>query len=533
MIFSSRINSSSGASSWRLLTARPYLAISRISDAGKNRTSLDAGCVQNHPSIFRLFGFTKGRTAVPIAAASCKPIIGILSSVEDSFSIKHTIANISNSLKLAIHKTRHIIKNMKKLLYGLCLLLCIPVAHVNATPNSMLITEIQTESALSATEEYITIANNSSQEIDITGWRLAYVTATAATLESPSRTIPLSGLVGPSETASATTATVIGKQDARWTFASTLSASGGHVLLQKKLVSGMYETVDIVGWGSALHAESAPAEAVSKGQVYARRTQDGVYVDTENNKEDFSVDVPVAIDAGSGNTVVAIEITELMPDPVAPLSDANDEYIELYNPTNQPALLSGLKLQTGTTYSYTYAFAAEVIPANSYLVLYASTTNVSLSNSGGKARIIDASGTTLNEVSAYGKAEAGKSWSLISGAWEWAEPSPMAEATIVAIAGTQTSTKTTGGTKSTKSSKSTTSKSASTGANKKEASTPFAAYSAPPQDGAIAPVNPLILAGVGVFAVGYMIYEYKNDILFRVKQRHRNRILRKAARSKA
>jgi hypothetical protein len=408
------------------------------------------------------------------------------------------------------------------------------MAHAHAAPNSVLLSEIQTESLQSATDEFITIVNNTASSVDLTGWRLAYVTASATTLDTPSRTIALSGMLLPNETATASTASVVGKQDTRWTFASTLSASGGHVLLQTKLANGSYETVDIVGWGSALLAETAPVEVVSAGKTYIRNKTDSLYTDTDNNKEDFTLPALVIESATSANASQQfVIITELLPDPVSPLTDANDEYVELFNPTSAPVSLGGAKIQTGNTYSYSYTFSGEVVPANGYLVLYASTTNLSLSNSGGRARLVDANGVVLYEVTAYSKAEAGKSWSLFGDAWEWSEPSPMAEATTAAVAGAQASAKTPASTKSTKSSKSASSTSGSAKTAKKDTSTPFAAYAAPPQDGAIAPVNPLILAGVGVFAVGYMVYEYKNDILFRIKQRHRNRILRKAARSKA
>ena len=52
----------------------------------------------------------------------------------------------------------------------------------------------------------------------------------------------------------------------------------------------------------------------------------------------------------------APQISELLPNPAGTGNDATDEFIELYNPNDQPFDLSGFVLQTGLTTPATTPF---------------------------------------------------------------------------------------------------------------------------------------------------------------------------------
>ncbi|HEX8820379.1 MAG TPA: lamin tail domain-containing protein, partial [Archangium sp.] len=135
--------------------------------------------------------------------------------------------------------------------------------------------------------------------------------------------------------------------------------------------------------------------------------------------------------AGSYGTVTVVSppppvltnhlvISELAP---AGPTGANDEFVELHNPTNAEVSLSNWKLQykaaNGAAYSVTYTFSIGAkIPARGYYLLALSGTGYSgstiadgsyslaMGGAGGHVRLVQADGTTVVDTVGYGSANA-------------------------------------------------------------------------------------------------------------------------------
>lgn len=135
-------------------------------------------------------------------------------------------------------------------------------------------------------------------------------------------------------------------------------------------------------------------------------------VSTEQSPETPPTEVPTEIP----KVYLPIQITEILPDPTSPQTDAEDEYIEIYNPNQESVELAGYKLESGSSFSYSYVFPNQNIAPGQYLVLYHKDTGLTLSNTASSVRILDPNGVILDETS-YQNPKPAASWSKINGSW--------------------------------------------------------------------------------------------------------------------
>lgn len=222
-----------------------------------------------------------------------------------------------------------------------------------------------------------------------------------------------------------------------------------------------------------------------------------------------------------------ISIVELLPNPASPQTDEADEYLELFNPTNVDVDLSGYKVQTGYTYSYSVTLQNQTIPANGYLVIKSGNTSLSLANAGGQAHLLDPTGNIISTTDVYTDAPEGQAWALVDDVWKWTG-SPTVGATNIYSDPvlTAVTTKASKATKATKAVKAVSTKKPATAGNVSE------------QNGRELPNEPAplhfgVLAGVGALAVGYAVYEYRKDLANRIYQFRRYRKARRATRSQS
>ncbi|MCX6727275.1 MAG: lamin tail domain-containing protein [Candidatus Saccharibacteria bacterium] len=384
-------------------------------------------------------------------------------------------------------------------------------AHIYAV-SSVIVVGIQTGSKTSASEELIELYNTSSQNQDITGWKLEYLSSAPKDFSIPSRTIILSGSITPQSTYMLTSTNfMIEKADVH--FAPTLAASGGHLRLRS---NDMKTTYDLVGWGTATHASGNPALAPAPGEILRRqKTNNGDYSTTGDNAADFST--PSSADATMQNAVdqsTIITISELLPNPGSPLTDSKDEFIELHNGSSDSVQLKGYSIWAGTNLSYSYKIPDMTLQPDEYKALFARDTRIALSNSGGQVVLKNPGGTTVSETSPYDTALENKTWAWDGSTWAWSDTATPGAVNIVKASTAQSasiplaappkpikvpkvaSRKTT--TKAIKSK--TTDKKKVTDKPKKsknEEPTPT--------------LHPGILAGVGGSAVLYGAYEYRRD----------------------
>jgi hypothetical protein len=195
---------------------------------------------------------------------------------------------------------------------------------------------------------------------------------------------------------------------------------------------------------------------------------------------------------------------------------------------------SGAKLQTGNSYSYSFTLTTQTVAPGSYVLLKSQETNLTLSNTSGRARLLDPLGNTVSETDAYDKADEGIAWSLIDGRWQWTGMVTPATANVALSPLLSTA--------NSKSPKLSATPKTAAAPKVKAATTPKAATSKNTKTGAAAANqkdtsdgedtsrgHPYIIAGVGGLAVLYAAYEYRQDFGNRIYQLRRNRAARRAA----
>lgn len=254
--------------------------------------------------------------------------------------------------------------------------------------------------------------------------------------------------------------------------------------------------------------------------------------DQTQTSDTGSVGLPPA-DVG----LAAPQINEVLPNPAEPQTDGEDEFIELYNSNDQAFDLSGFKFETGTTTLHHYSFAAGTqLPAKGFIAFFSVDTSLSLSNSGGQARLLDPFGNIISQTDTYTTAPEGQSWALANGRWYWTTNPSSNAANIIAqpLSIKSLSVGSSNRTASVTTSKTTAQSAAKTTSTPKvKAATTSSGSTNTPVVASPKPKNlhPLVLAVVGALAVGYAAYEYRNDLHNRFYQLRRYREARRAART--
>jgi hypothetical protein len=206
--------------------------------------------------------------------------------------------------------------------------------------------------------------------------------------------------------------------------------------------------------------------------------------------------------------LAAPQISEVLPNPAPPQTDAEDEFIELYNSNDKDFDLSGFMLQVGTTTLHSYTFpAGTIIGAKKFQAFSSADTGLSLSNGSGQVSLLDPTGNVLNQTDIYGAAKDGYAWVRADGLWQWTTAPTPNTVNKIAAPLTKKSPKTSSTAKKPASSK--TVAAAPNSSNSSGGGTP------------VASLHPAILAGIGGLAVVYALYEYRNDLanqLYRLRR---------------
>jgi hypothetical protein len=321
----------------------------------------------------------------------------------------------------------------------------IPSPSVRATGGTVVISEVLTGTSVSASAEFVELRNQTTQDIDITGWKIQYLSATGTTINQRAM---LDGVLKAGGFMFASTNEFGVAGDA--VLGSGMPESGGRL----RLVDSGNVTIDALSWGSsALQSEGAPAAAPAKGQSIIRNSAAEVLVDTDNNATDFMISsTPVANGGGvyepvdicpniDGNQTTipdghqldganclqtplptveypTVRLNEILPDPGSPKADASDEFIELYNPNDTDVDVTGYRIASGSNLASTYTLPAYTIPAHSYLTLYSSETKIGLANSGSKLQLQSPDQNPMGDVLEYGAIGTDQAWAYFGDGWK-------------------------------------------------------------------------------------------------------------------
>ncbi|MBX4188567.1 lamin tail domain-containing protein, partial [Candidatus Saccharibacteria bacterium] len=219
------------------------------------------------------------------------------------------------------------------------------------------------------------------------------------------------------------------------TGAQTLPSNTG-AFLQRKVPDGSqsYGNISIPGTGS--WATVNQPDGSSPCDVSTAGVAGGSILSGGNSPIPYSIissaqvisSIP-ADDAGLG----APQISEVMPNPAPPVTDADGEFIELYNSNDKVFDLSGFMLQAGTTTVHKYTFPdGTMIEPHKFTAFYSADTGLSLSNSDGQVMLLDPGGNVLGKTDEYITAKDGYAWVSADGLWQWTTTSTPGAVNVIA-----------------------------------------------------------------------------------------------------
>lgn len=119
-----------------------------------------------------------------------------------------------------------------------------------------------------------------------------------------------------------------------------------------------------------------------------------------------------------------IILSELLPNPVG--LDSEGEWVEIYNPTNDPVVLSRFLLD-----EYQIPDGLTIAPQG-YYVFHRNITGVTLNNTEDSVQLSYPGGLIINKIS-YTSSKEGQSWALINGKWQWTTQITPADVNILGI----------------------------------------------------------------------------------------------------
>lgn len=160
----------------------------------------------------------------------------------------------------------------------------------------------------------------------------------------------------------------------------------------------------------------------------ARDAEGVCYEDVCSNLPEFQAFIPEAYSRSELGqcylTTVPLQVTELFPNP--PGEDKGAEFIEFYNPNEQPVDLTNYLFYLNGDYQKPYHFpTGGHIAAKSYLVITGAEVPFVLTNSAGSLRLASIDGSQITDVDEYQSADAGESWLLWDGGWTYSsKPTP-------------------------------------------------------------------------------------------------------------
>ncbi|HEU5186941.1 MAG TPA: lamin tail domain-containing protein [Candidatus Saccharimonadales bacterium] len=369
---------------------------------------------------------------------------------------------------------------MKKyFIAAVLVVLCASPAAVLAQTDThnVLIVELQTGQAAASGNDFVEFYNPNTTDVDVTGWRLQYRAASAEPAASwttkrsfacPQESPTECKVVLPARGRLVVATYDIPNVDEQ-RFSGGFAAAGGQIRLALPATQGTAQNLqqDMLGYGTAAVSEGQPSAAPEPGKSLKRTvSEDGYFIDTQNNAVDFIVGcgpptpgdtqepliteppecepsdppdpdpdptpdppTPTPVDP----VYLPLEITELLPDPTAPLKDDTDEFVEIFNPNTVEVNIEDYALRTGASLQNKITLGSKIIPPGGLAVITSGESSLSLINAGTAVQLVDPVGTLLEEVPNYGSAKPGYSWMKNEHGWHWSSSPTPGAANVLTI----------------------------------------------------------------------------------------------------
>ncbi len=350
---------------------------------------------------------------------------------------------------------------------------------VSAVVSGVVIAQVQAGSSSGATQEYVALYNNSTQDINVTNWCVVYTSSSGSITNKPGCiTAPDSQtqlwLSSHSYTLFASTDFVKAypgfMPDVTVPFAPWLADSAGTLTLKdadsveqdkfawsakattgniytRKFVAG--STTDLLDTDQVTDFELSPLVTPSITGLYevvlptdvcpnidglqteipVGYLQDSAGLcqyDVCQNMDGLQVSIPDGYESldGENCTIIPLEnaviyITELLPN--AASYDTGREFIELYNPNNRAVSMKGYVLQIGPSFLKDFPLADTMLQPGEYRSFSDTVTGLVLPNTSASVRLVAAAGNIVSTAPDYYNPADDESWALIDDVWQYTD----------------------------------------------------------------------------------------------------------------
>jgi hypothetical protein len=330
--------------------------------------------------------------------------------------------------------------------------------EASETVPRVLVSEVMRSSSGSS-ERFVELYNPYDEPIDITGWQLQYKPAVDGTWSNrlassqphdAPYTIEPGGffLIGTLAFVEAHPEKEVGLL---LNGSAIGSATGGHI----RVLTEQGSLVDAVGWGEADSAAGLAAPLIEPGSSIIRCFDANGYMgDTQNNAADFFVNqVPLPglgiacaepeadpepnpqpePDPEDGDDtdhddsqqpenpgIVTNECQGIILTEIGANLDSAEQFIELFNGSTEPVVVSGCQLQTNRSTTKTYVLGELELASGEYLAIYIKDTELTLTKTtSGTVYLLAEDSLVEVDVQGYANLKATTSWALLpSGEWK-------------------------------------------------------------------------------------------------------------------
>jgi hypothetical protein len=301
-------------------------------------------------------------------------------------------------------------------------------------------------------QEFITLYNQSSDDINLSGWVLEYAKPTFDK-SFCSDTNWLKHNVSGSVSQTTLTGNLQPGHASTPISRALTDNSGGSLHLVNAADKNNLILEDLVGWGTnAPCSETAPASTPSNGKSIKRYLDcnTNAPIDTKDNSQNFAGNQPPSpgtlanpylINCENDSTTNAavssqaitcegVVVSELLPNPAG--TDTGNEFIELYNPTGAVILLQGCSLQT-TANSKVFNFPNITLQPGEYHAFSNSETGLTMANSAGGTVWLLSPSTELQAIPYPANLDDDVAWAFVAGSWQATyQPTPNAANVLIA-----------------------------------------------------------------------------------------------------